>query len=77
MKDLGPARFILGMEIHRDRKQGKLWLTQSKYTNKVLAKFNMASAKAVSVPLATHFKLSAAHCPKDAIKKGLMSKIPI
>ncbi|CAM6082590.1 unnamed protein product [Calypogeia fissa] len=76
MKDLGPARFILGMEIHRDRKQGKLWLTQSKYTNKVLAKLNMASAKAMSVPLAAHFKLSAAHCPTDAIEKGLMSKIP-
>lgn len=28
MKDLGPAKKILGMEIHRDRQAGKLWLTQ-------------------------------------------------
>jgi hypothetical protein len=28
MKDLGAAKQILGMEIHRDRKNGKLWLSQ-------------------------------------------------
>ena len=26
MKDLGASNFILGMEIKRDRKRGKLWL---------------------------------------------------
>ena len=31
MKDLGPARQILGMEITRDRKAKKLWLSQEKY----------------------------------------------
>ena len=30
MKDLGPAKQILGMEIARDRKAGKLWLSQEK-----------------------------------------------
>ena len=28
MKDLGAARQILGMEIFRDRSNGKLWLSQ-------------------------------------------------
>jgi hypothetical protein len=28
MKDLGEAKKILGMEIHRDMKNGKLWLLQ-------------------------------------------------
>ena len=27
MKDLGSAKRILGMEILRDRKEGKLWLS--------------------------------------------------
>ncbi|CAM6094648.1 unnamed protein product [Calypogeia fissa] len=76
MKDLGPSKRILGMEIHRDRQKGKLWLTQGQYTKKVLAKFNMAGAKAVSTPLAPHFKLSAAFCPTDLVEKGLMSKVP-
>jgi len=29
MKDLGAAKKILGMEIQRDRKEGKLYLSQS------------------------------------------------
>ena len=27
MEDLGATKLILGMEIHRDRKNGKLWLS--------------------------------------------------
>ncbi|KAK3039079.1 hypothetical protein RJ639_028530 [Escallonia herrerae] len=36
MKDLGSAKKILGREIHRDRKAGKLWITQKSYFEKVL-----------------------------------------
>ena len=35
MKDLGAAKHILGMEIHRDKKNGKLWLSQWKYVEKL------------------------------------------
>ena len=31
MKDLGAAKKILGMEIHRDRTLGRLWLSQHSY----------------------------------------------
>lgn len=76
MKDLGQARRILGMEIRRDFKAGKLWLSQPKYGRKLLVKYNMADSKVVSLPLAQHFKLSAAFCPQTDVEKGLMSKIP-
>ena len=76
MKDLGTAKRIVGMEINRDLENGKLWLTQSRYAKKVLARFNMEDCKPVSTPLASHFKLCAAQCPTDAETKGLMSKIP-
>jgi reverse transcriptase-like protein len=56
MKDLGPARQILGMEITRDRAGRKLWLSQKKYVEKVLRRFRMDGAKPVSTPLASHFK---------------------
>ena len=59
MKDLGPARKILGMEILRDRQKKKLWLSQKAYILKVLARFNMESSKPVKVPIASHFKLSS------------------
>ena len=41
MKDLGPARQILGMHIIRDRSKKQLWLSQERYVTKVLQRFNM------------------------------------
>jgi hypothetical protein len=41
MKDLGEAIFILGIEIHRDRRKGVLGLSQKAYIEKVLKKFSM------------------------------------
>jgi hypothetical protein len=76
MKDLGPARNILGMQIIRDRKCGKLWLSQEKYIERVLLRFNMQNAKPVNTPLATHFKLSKRHCPTTTQEKEEMSLIP-
>uniref|UniRef100_A0A3Q7HPV2 Reverse transcriptase Ty1/copia-type domain-containing protein n=1 Tax=Solanum lycopersicum TaxID=4081 RepID=A0A3Q7HPV2_SOLLC len=52
MKDLGPAQQILGMKIFRERTKRKLWLSQEKYIERVLERFNMKSAKPVSTPLA-------------------------
>ncbi|KAI4338352.1 hypothetical protein L6164_016691 [Bauhinia variegata] len=46
MKELGLERQILGMEIIRDRKNKKLWLSQEKYIEKVLQQFHMNKAKA-------------------------------
>ena len=63
MKDMGIARKILGMEISRDRKFGKLWLSQENYVLKVLERFNMQEARPVSTPLAGHLKLSLIQCP--------------
>ena len=36
MKDLGAARYILGMGIIRDREKRKIWLGQSKYVGNIL-----------------------------------------
>ena len=44
MKDLGAAMKILGMEILRDGKAGKLYLSQKAYIEKVLHRFNMHNA---------------------------------
>ena len=58
MKDLGAAKKILGMEIHRDRDANRLWLSQASYVKKMLERFSMENAKPVSTPLANHFRLS-------------------
>ena len=76
MKDLGAAKKILGMEITRDRKSGLLFLSQQNYVKKVLQRFNMQDAKAVSTPIAPHFKLSAAQCPVTDEETEYMSRVP-
>ena len=76
MKDLGFAKQILGMKISRDRKNGKLWLSQKAYIEKILERFNMSKAKIVGSPLAGHFKLSSKQCPTSEKKKEeKMSKV--
>ncbi|KAJ8127933.1 hypothetical protein O1611_g5703 [Lasiodiplodia mahajangana] len=37
--DLGPCKHFLGMEVHRDRPNRKLWLTQTAYLTRVLKRF--------------------------------------
>jgi hypothetical protein len=76
MKNLGPTRKILGMQIICDRKRKKLWLSQQQYLGKVLEKFNMADAKPVGTPLASHLKLTTKQCPTSIEAKEEMSKIP-
>nr|GEU55403.1 retrovirus-related Pol polyprotein from transposon TNT 1-94 [Tanacetum cinerariifolium] len=76
MKDLGAAKRILGMEIQRDKKIGKLTLSQTDYILKVLKKFNTSSCKPIPTPLAPHFKLSYHECPKSKEDKKDMSRVP-
>ena len=73
MKDLGPARRILGLDIERDRVKGILTLSQSGYIRKVLKVFDMDESKSVSTPVGAHFKLSALD---DAEAETSMEDIP-
>ncbi|KAL4559836.1 hypothetical protein LXL04_031982 [Taraxacum kok-saghyz] len=76
MKDLGPAKQILGVRITRDRASRKLHISQEQYIEKVLRRFNMDKAKVVSSPLTTNFKLTDRDCP--SIKKEIeeMDRVP-
>ena len=58
MKDLGEVEHILGMRIKRQRKQHLLYLSQEKYIEKMLDRFNMAESKPLGVPLQPYMKLS-------------------
>ncbi|XP_073148775.1 retrovirus-related Pol polyprotein from transposon TNT 1-94 isoform X1 [Henckelia pumila] len=76
MKDLGPANKILGMQVHRDRSNRKIWLSQKNYLKKVLQRFNMQDSKPVSTPLPINFKLSSEMCPSSEAEKMEMSRVP-
>lgn len=57
-RDLGEAKFFLGMEIERDRINGTIKLSQQKYTEELLEKYGMQDAKATKMPLKTATKLT-------------------
>ena len=76
MKDLGPAKPILGMEITRDRKNRRLWLSQERYVERILERFNMKEAKPVTTPLGGHYKLSKSSCPSTEEENKKMVAIP-
>ena len=76
MKDLGPAKQILGIRIFRNRKEKNLYISQEQYIEKVLERFNMHKVKVVSSPLATHFKLSTKQSPSTDKEKEDMERVP-
>ena len=66
MKDLGPARHILGMKISRNRDKRQLFLSQTDYIERVLEHFNMQSAKFASTLLPINLRLSQQDFPTSA-----------
>ena len=76
-KDLGEAKKVLDMKIERDRRSGKVSLTQKGYLQKVLQKYNIDSdTKSVSTPLALHFKLKATMSPTTVEEREYMTCVP-
>ena len=76
MKDLGPLKKILGMEIQTDKKNRKLYLCQEKYLKDVLQRFGMENSKSERIPLGAHFKFSANQSPQTEEETAYMSHVP-
>ena len=51
MRDLGDLSWFLGIRIIRDWQQGKLWLCQDSYIEKIATSFHLESSKPVYSPL--------------------------
>jgi len=46
MKDLGELKWILGMEVKRDRSRRRIEISQQAYINLMLKRFGMSECKA-------------------------------
>ena len=51
MKDLGELRWVLGMEVRRDRKARTLEIIQTAYIDQLLARFGMKDCNPASTPI--------------------------
>ena len=76
MKDMGLAKYVLGIKITRDRNTKLLYLDQENYLEKVLKKINMAESKALSTPISKGTILSKNMPPKDKEEQEFVEKVP-
>jgi hypothetical protein len=65
MKDLGEASYVLGIEIHRDRKNGVLGLSQKAYLERVLKKYNMHKSNGTHAPIVKGDKFGDFQSPRN------------
>ena len=71
MKDMGEARYVLGVEIVRNRPKKLLGMSQEAYIKKVLERFRMHYSKPVDTPVEKCLTLSLDQCPKTDKQKML------
>jgi hypothetical protein len=76
MKDLGEASYVLDIQIHRDRRNGVLGLSQKAYLENVLKKYNMHVSKATPVPIKKGDKFGLYQCPRNQYEIDQMKAVP-
>jgi hypothetical protein len=76
MKDLGEASYVLGIQIHWDRRNGVLSLSQKSYLEKILKKYNMHASKATPAPIQKGDKFGLYQCPRNQYEIDQMKEVP-
>jgi hypothetical protein len=76
MKDLGEASFVLGIEIHRDRRKGVLRLSQKAYLEKILKKINMHQCKPSPVSIVKGDIFGNFQSPTNQYEIDQMKSVP-
>jgi hypothetical protein len=76
LKDLGTAKFILGMKIERNDETGDVRLSQKAYCEQMIERFKMGDAKPRSTPLPVGLVLSIDNLPKTEEEMNDMKNVP-
>ena len=76
MKDLGEVSYILGIKIYRDRSKRMLSLSQSRYIDLVLKRFNMEGSKRSYLLIGHGIQLSKKMSLKTSEERNRISSIP-
>ena len=76
MKDLGETSYMFGIKIYRDRLKRMLDLSQSRYIDLVLSRFNIEESKKGNLPMGHSIQLSEKMSPKTPEERNRMSSIP-
>ncbi|PKI69118.1 hypothetical protein CRG98_010473 [Punica granatum] len=70
------ASYVIGIEIHRDRKQRTLGLSQKAYIDKILQRFGMKDCQPCPALVIKGDKFNNDQSPKDELELEQMKNIP-
>jgi len=76
LRDLDETNYLLDVEITRNRKKQKLYLSQHQYIINKLEEFNMSDCKPVGTPMLPGLKLMLEQCPKTSEEINAINNIP-
>jgi hypothetical protein len=76
MKDLGEAHYVLGIQIHRNRAERTLKISQQEYIKNVIERFGMSESHMVTTPMDHSIKLSKSNSPTTPKEINDMKNIP-
>jgi hypothetical protein len=76
IKDLGELKWLLGIEVKRDRTRRTISFSQSSYIDKIIARFGLQDAKPLSTPLDPHHHLSISQSPSTPHQFEAMRNVP-
>ena len=69
MKDFGEVHYCLGLQVIRNRENKTIHLSQQKYIENILERFNMKNCKPSFTPMEAYVKLSRDMCPQTLKRK--------
>lgn len=76
LSDLGPIASLLGMKVTRNRLARTISLSQEKYVEGILAKYNFTDLRPAATPMETTAHLSASQSPKTLAEASRMKHVP-
>jgi hypothetical protein len=76
LRDLGPTTQLLGIEIHRDRPNRSLSLSQSQFITNLLTEHGLQDCKPVATPLNPGSHLSSSMSPQNDAEASEMRQYP-
>jgi len=76
MTDNLDLSYILGIQASWDHTKKELYLSQTKYINDILLKFNMASCKLVNIPIESGLKYSKDMMANTPNEIQIMKNVP-
>lgn len=76
MKDMGELKWVLGIEVKRDRKDKKIYLNQSLYVRKMLEAYFMEEITPRNTPAEEGYYLSKSMSPQTDRQERRMGDVP-